>query len=130
MSLGLHGNIKNVNNYLSYLNDLSNEMNKNQAKRLKMNLEEFNNLVMNDWWITGKKGLEYNVIDEIVLVKCNNNLMKKVDYILVENFFNSERVSFSKCPLITEPLNKIKREFMIPYDKNLAIIELKSGNYF
>lgn len=130
MSLGIHGNIKNVNNYLSYLNDLSNEMNLMQSKRLGMSLDKFNSKVVNDWWVTGKKGLEFNIIDEIVLVKCNSNIINKIDVIIVDNFFNTQKINFSKCPLITEPLVKIRKEYLIPYDKNLAIIELKMGNYF
>ena len=132
ISLQLGGNIKNINSYLEYINDLSVQLNKNQASRLELSDDEFNSRVVHDWWISGYKAQENNVVDDMVRVLCSSGLIDSEDMIIVDGFFDKIKLKFSKCPLISQPknVNNELNQYLTPYISDLAINQIRQGNYF
>ena len=132
MSLTLGGNIKNINSYLNYINDLSVQLNKRQADRLNLTETEFNYLVQHDWWVSGYNALEHNMADEVINVLCSSDLINSEDEIFIETFFAKIKVNFSRCPLILHPKDVDAEMFqhLTPYISDMAINEIKKGNYY
>lgn len=127
MSLVLGGPINNVNTYLEYINELSISLNTMQADRIGMDLEEFKKKTDDDWWISGYKAKSYNIVDEIINVNCDRSLLKKTYSISVDFLGNEFIITFSKCPLISKPLNTKISNNLTYYMKTSAINELLQG---
>ena len=110
MSLGLKGPLENVENYLTFIHSVDDNLDKMQADRMNMTELEFRNKVMNDWWIAGHMAKEYNAVDDLVMVKCSKELMPKRERINVRTMFGNIEIVYSKCPIAREPLD-IKMEY-------------------
>jgi ATP-dependent protease ClpP protease subunit len=104
MSLSLDGPLENINNYLSFIHQINENLETMQASRLNMSTTDFKMKVMNDWWISGYNAIKENVVDELVLVKCTKDIVKKTEVIIVNTFFGLVELIFSKCPIGREPL--------------------------
>jgi len=44
-------------------------------------------------------------VDDLVMVKCSNELMPKRDKINVKSMFGTIEIIFSKCPIAREPID-------------------------
>ena len=53
MSLGIDGNIENINTYLEFIKQIDVELNRLQANRIGISEEVFKRRIENDWWIHG-----------------------------------------------------------------------------
>ena len=104
MSLSLNGPLENVNNYLHFIHQINENLETMQANRLNMSINNFKNKVMNDWWIPGHNAIKENVVDELTLVKCTKDIVKKTENITVNTFYGPIELVFSKCPIGREPL--------------------------
>jgi ATP-dependent Clp protease protease subunit len=105
MSIGLKGPLENVDNYLSFIHSVDDNLDRMQAERMNMTENDFRLKVMNDWWIPGHLAKEYNAVDELVMVKCSKELMPKRERINVNTIFGNIEIIFSKCPIAREPLD-------------------------
>ena len=106
MSLnGLEGNLYNIENYIDFIRQTDNRLDKHQAERLNLTVEKFQQNIMNDWWMSGTDILLNGASDELVRVYCQPSLVEKQDIITVQSLFFEAEVVFSKCPLIREPLS-------------------------
>ena len=105
MSLGLSGPIENIKSYFKMIQDIENKLNLDQANRVGLKLEEFEKKIFNDWWISGITATNENVIDQLVDLKCSNSLLKKRTSLEVKTFFGIIKYTFSKCPLLRNPLD-------------------------
>jgi ATP-dependent protease ClpP protease subunit len=131
MSLGLKGNLENVNNYLDFIHLINDNLEKMQADRMNMTEVEFKNKVMNDWWIPGHMAKKFNAVDDLVMVKCAKELIPKREKITVNTFFGTVDITYSKCPIGREP---IEIKFRDEYDNknkylNMEIIENEIKDY-
>lgn len=94
-----------VNSRLNYWLDRMVEMDKVTVIRTKgkQTLESYTKAYANELWLTGPKSIEGGYADEIANVRCDKSIMgtfkEKVD-----TLFGSVIVTWSKCPLITEPV--------------------------
>ena len=104
MSLGLDGPLENVNNYLDFIHQINENLEKMQADRLNMTVSDFKNKVMNDWWIPGHNAKNVSAVDDLVMVKCSKEVLAKRDKITVRTFLGPVELIFSKCPIAREPL--------------------------
>lgn len=104
MSLGVDGPLENLNNYLAMIEDINLNLNHNQADRIGMTPDNFSQKVMNDWWISGFSAKKYNVVDDNIMVTCDNNLYDKKSKLELASFFGNVELTFSKCPLVRNPL--------------------------
>ena len=82
MSLGsLKGSLKNLNSYISFINDMSYNLDEFTYKKLNISREEYDNKITTDWWIYGESILKYNAADDIVLIGCDDELYNlKIEY--------------------------------------------------
>ena len=104
MSLGLEGNIENVNTYLSFIRKIDEELNKLQANKIGMPEDVFKDKIENDWWIHGPDAKKNSVVDDIVLVKCHPELNGKYETLNVSTMFGPVELKYTKCPLSRYPV--------------------------
>ena len=107
MSLMNKGNLFNLNNYMDMINNLNVDIDKMQARKINMTYNNFKEKITNDWWLYGTQAKKYNVIDDIVHVKCSKSILKNTEKIKKSTIFGDVEFSFNSCPLIRHPL-KIK----------------------
>ena len=132
MSLGLKGPLENVENYLTFIHSVDDNLDKMQADRMNMSEAEFRKKVMNDWWIAGHNAKEFNAVDDLVMVKCSKELMPKRERINVRTMFGTIEIIFSKCPIAREPLDiKMKdgNEYSDIKNTNWELIESEIKDY-
>lgn len=125
MSLVNKGNLFNLNNYMNMINDLNVDIDKMQARKINMSYDEFKDRITNDWWLYGKQAKDFNVVDEIIYVKCSKSLLKNTEKIKKSTIFGDVEFSFNSCPLIRHPLKiKFNREIDTENDEYKKIINL------
>ena len=130
MSLMNKGNLFNLNNYMNMINDLNVDIDKMQAKKINMSYSEFKDKITNDWWLYGKQAKDFNVVDDIVYVKCSKTLLKNTEKIKKSTFFGDVEFSFNSCPLIRHPLKiKFNREIDTENDEYKKIINLFNSEH-
>jgi len=106
MSLsGLKGNLYNVENYIEFVRQTDNRLDSQQAQRLNLSVDLFQQKIMNDWWLSGEDILKYGASDAEVRIYCQPGLVGKTDRLVVQAFFFDVDVVYSKCPLVREPLS-------------------------
>ena len=103
MSLGLEGNLFNINSYMKMIQNLNMDLDTKQATRLQLTYDEFVDKIRHDWWITGSEAIKENVADDLVKVKCSQDLYKKKEIINYESLFGNVILEFYKCPLLRKP---------------------------
>lgn len=120
MSLGLEGPIENVNNYLTFIEQVRDNLELIQAERLNMTVPDFRDKIVNDWWIPGHSAKNFNVIDDLVMVKCSREITTKKEKISINTLFGTIEISYSKCPIARQPLD-VK---LVDFDKKISVSEL------
>ena len=96
MSLGLEGNIENINTYLDFIRKIDIELNKLQAEKIGMPEDQFKRKIENDWWIHGPDAKKNSVVDDIVLVKCHPELYDKHEVLSVSTMFGPVKLKYTK----------------------------------
>ena len=123
MSLGIDGNIENINTYLTFIKKIDEELTTLQSKKIGMPEDVFKERIVNDWWIHGPDAKVNSVVDEIVLVKCHNELNNKFDTLNVPTMFGAVELTYTKCPLSRYPIS-------VDYDGRLNEVDItKWFNY-
>lgn len=129
MSLSANGPIENLHNYLELINNINNDLDSMQATKMKMKEEEFKNNILNDWWLTANEAKKYNVVDNIITVKCDKDLYKKTFKQKHETFLGDIEFTFSKCPLLRDHV-KVKFSRELDYEtRNKLLDEYLVNNY-
>ena len=105
MSLGLEGNIENINTYLDFIRQIDVELNKLQADKIGMSEESFKDKIENDWWIHGPDAKKNSVVDDIVLINCHKDLFGKYETLVVSTMFGPVKLKYTKCPLSRYPID-------------------------
>ena len=104
ISYGLKNENAKVLSYIKFINQLEKELVEFQAKRLRMRPDIFRLKTMNEWWLYGKNAIKRRAADRLVEVKCNEKLTKMNE--TIESSY--AKVVYSKCPLISDPIEIIK----------------------
>ncbi len=139
MSLSnVEGKIRDLNSYVNFVNSMEDEINKNQADRIGLSIEEFNEKIRDDWWLTAKQSISNKVADEIVNIKCvfeNSEIT-----VTVMTFFGKLDMVYMKCPQVTSPIkillndknltNDIDENIMDEINSYININNLKIKNKF
>jgi ATP-dependent Clp protease, protease subunit len=94
-----------VNSRLNYWLDRLVEMDKITVARTKgkHTLKSYQDAYENELWLTGYTSVEQGFADKIIGVRCDKSLMTTYKE-NVETIFGVVIVTWSKCPLITEPV--------------------------
>lgn len=104
MSLGIEGDIENINTYLNFIKQIDIELNKLQADRIGLSEENFKRKIENDWWIHGPDAKKNQVVDDIVLINCHQDLHGKYETLQVSTMFGPVKLKYTKCPLSRYPI--------------------------
>jgi ATP-dependent Clp protease protease subunit len=94
-----------VNSRLNYWLDRLAEMDRLTVARTKgkYTLESYQAAYENELWLTGQKSVVQGFADKIVGVRCDKSLMGTYQE-RIETLFGTVDVTWSQCPLITEPI--------------------------
>lgn len=123
MSLGLGGTLENVKSYLEFINNVDEELNRMQANKIGMSELEFKNKVMSDWWIHGPDAKKNGVVDDIVVVKCHQELGGEIEIITVSTLFGPVQLVYDKCPLSRYPIR-------VEYNGKMSLESLQIQDWF
>lgn len=73
------------------------------SRRMKMSLEDYHKLIADEYWVHGFESVDDRAADKLVLARCGKEMIGTEDK-KFEFFGIPISVTFSKCPLITGPL--------------------------
>jgi ATP-dependent Clp protease protease subunit len=103
MSLGIKGKLYDINSRMSYFNSLELNINRDQATRLNMSLDNFTRLIQNDWWLYSEDILVNNAADKMVSIFCSFDNFEETS--IVNTPFGDITIKYSACPIINYPLH-------------------------
>lgn len=104
-SLGIEGNLYTINNQLSMINTIEEELNIFQSEKIQIPYDEFKLKISTEWWLYGKDILNNKVADDIVYVSCCKELVNTNISIFESTLFGTYENIYSACPLIVNPLS-------------------------
>jgi ATP-dependent Clp protease protease subunit len=81
------------------------------AERTKTSIQEYRKSVQNELWAVGSKAVDANQADAIAKAVCDKSL-RGTESRTVRTFFGPVELIFSKCPIITAPI-----DFKLPGDR-------------
>lgn len=73
------------------------------SRRMKMSVEDYRTLIRDEYWVHGFESVEDRAADKLVLARCSEKMSGKEEKEF-PTLFGTFKVTFSKCPLITGPL--------------------------
>lgn len=73
------------------------------AKRMSMDIKDYKEMIINEYWVHGFDSIGDKAADEVVSVNCGTSLTG-VESIDLPTMFGQIVLEFSKCPLIRAPL--------------------------
>lgn len=98
---GFQGELPNMLADMDYTKKLYEKLVYRQAKRMRMDYQEFYELTKDDWYMDGEDAVYYNASDGIANVMCHHKLDNMIDKGFSESgLFGSRKALFHKCPLI------------------------------
>lgn len=119
---GLSGQIPGeLNARLNHIQQILEDMNVRAAKRVGMSLEKYQDLIINEYWVSGRHAVSQKHADFVANVSCDNNLINSSDTQKVFTPFGEVTLKFSKCPLISVPVDVSFSNSMNIEQKKLAV---------
>lgn len=73
------------------------------SKRMKMSLKEYQDLILNEYWVFGLDSVNEKAADETVTVSCGTSLNGTTEE-TVQTLFGAVNLNWSDCPLLKYPL--------------------------
>ena len=95
------------NNYslVNFVRSIIKKMDKMQAERLGMTVEQFKSRTRDDWWLFDGDAVTEKAADGVVYPTCSPELAKQTKTITVRQFIFTAKLVVSGCPLIQGPLD-------------------------
>ena len=106
MSYGIGDEKAKVESYVNFIKQIGDYLNSMQADKIGISHDEMQKRTYNDWWLFGENAVQANCVDQIASVTCSSKLTNRT--YSVEN--GSFDYIYSKCPLVTGPIDKIKNK--------------------
>lgn len=103
-SYGVKGNAPNNMSMVKFIEGALLDIDRMQASRIGMSVNDFRKKTRNDWWFFGANAVKEKVADKIASVTCDKDLTNSTYTENIRFAFFSFDVTWSKCPLIEEPL--------------------------
>ena len=100
ISYGIQNEKGKIDNYANFIDQIEDELVEMQSSKIGLNKDRFRLRTMNEWWMMGKYAIENNCADEIVDIFCDSKLVKQNE----TNDFGFYKLTYSKCPLISDPI--------------------------
>ena len=102
MSFGVKGAQRQVEEYIKFIDNMSNHLDRMQSKRMGISLEHFREKTEHDWWLFSEQIVEENAADEIVGVLCDFSPKERTETLFT--MFGPVKVTWSSCPLSSAPI--------------------------
>ena len=80
------------------------KMEEANAKRLRISLDQYTQLVKDEYWVDGEDAVRQGAADELASISCDDSL-KGVERETVQTMFGPVNLVWSKCPAVTMPLD-------------------------
>lgn len=103
ISYGVANEKAKVESYVNFVDQVGEQLDKMQAKKIGLEHETFKKKTYNDWWLSGSNIVYENVADEIVNVKCSKRLTN-TNYTISNGY---QDFVYSSCPLVNEPIEVV-----------------------
>lgn len=84
---------------INFIGDMLFEMDKKAAARVGIPVQQYKDLIYDEFWVTGEKAVALNHADKLALVKCDESL-SGTETSNVNTIFGPIEVTVSKCPVI------------------------------
>lgn len=103
---GLSGQVPGeLNSRLNHIQTILDGMSQRAAKRVGMSKQAYDAAIINELWVSGEKAVSSKHADAVANVKCSKELVEGTYTEEKRTIFGSVTVVFSKCPLISYPLD-------------------------
>lgn len=101
MALGLgYAEFNKQRNRLDFYEQIEMEELTRESTILNKTLDEYRNLVNDEWYLYGTNALRHGVAHSLAHVSCSHDLMTSKFHYDVYTWFGTVRLWFSRCPLI------------------------------
>jgi ATP-dependent Clp protease protease subunit len=101
-ALGVEGSIRHIDAYMSFIHSMTDEIDLDQATRMKLTLDQFRDKYHDDWWMMGNDAVKNNAADRSVYVLCD--FKPKTVTVVFPTWFGDLNVIYSTCPVARDPL--------------------------
>jgi len=110
MAVRTGGELEKLKSKMNFYNQLHDTMANKEASRLGLTVEEYNNKMMNEYYLFGAKAVDEKAADRVVCVDCDPHLIDEEFSTTFYTPFGPIEVYFSRCPLLKQPTRfKMKR---------------------
>lgn len=105
---GLSGQIPGeLNSRINHIQEILSGMSARAAKRVSMQKEAYEAAIVNELWITGENAVDKKHADKVANIKCSKELVEGTYQEEKFTPFGPVKLVFSKCPLVSFPLDVI-----------------------
>lgn len=104
LSYGIRDEKLKIDNYVRFIDSMESQLVEDQAERIGLDVDDFYERTINEWWIYGKNILKENCADRMVNVECSVTLTRQNYTEEVGSYI----YTYSKCPLIDKFIHKNK----------------------
>ena len=104
---GVSGSDNQIVNRVKMISSVLKVLDSLQAARLGITVEELRRRSADEWWTVGQEAVEAKVLDGISSIVCTKELVEQTTDVKFANFFGSGVAKFSKCPMISGPVEII-----------------------
>ena len=104
-SFGIQGSDNQVFSRLKMIASTLRVLDSMQAKRIGITVEELKRRSADEWWTVGQEAVESNVLDKVTPAVCSKELLNDTREEKFSGIFGSGTAVFSKCPLISGPVD-------------------------
>lgn len=104
-SYSLEGDAPNNASRVEFIQQMIDQLDADQAKRLGLSVKEFRAKTRNDWWLFGENAIKAKAADRSESVTCSEELAKERVKEVYQVFIFRIAVEWSACPLIEYPVS-------------------------
>lgn len=79
------------------------KLEEHSAKRLRISMDQYTQLVKDEYWVDGEDAVRQGAADELASISCDDSLKGETRQ-TVYTFFGPIEILWSKCPAVTLPL--------------------------
>lgn len=103
---GVEGQLETgeLESQLDFWKGIIRKMEKTNADRMNMTLEDYKAKVKDEMWIHGEDNITKKSLDRVVSFKCSKELILATESVRVNTMFGPITLKFSQCPLLTYPV--------------------------
>tara|TARA_B100001175_G_C19442142_1_gene606823 strand:+ start:438 stop:1166 length:729 start_codon:yes stop_codon:yes gene_type:complete len=106
MSYGIADEKAKVESYVDFIKQIGDYLITMQANKIGITPIQMRDKTYNDWWLFGENAVVANCADELAIVKCSSKLTNQTYTVEAGSYTHY----YSKCPLVSGPVDKKKNK--------------------